>query len=77
MSTTLDPSSLSAPCGTTVFQFAFSGCRSIDGDQSASRSIQISLNPEHRPLVVDELVLRVEIIQHFHHLCAFGLVRSL
>ena len=53
------PASSSSPC---------SGCRVSIAINFAARRFQIGLNPEHRAVVVDELVLRVEIVQQLHHL---------
>jgi len=38
----------------------------INRDQLASRRLQIGLYPEHRPVIIDEQILRIEIVQQFH-----------
>ena len=38
----------------------------INRDQLPTRSVPISANPKHRPVIVDEAILRVEVIEQFH-----------
>ena len=42
------------------------GMTGINRNQLASRRLQIGLYPEHRPVVIHEEILRIEIVQQFH-----------
>ena len=40
--------------------------RGIDGDDAAVRGLQIGAEKEDWPVVVDEIVARVEVVEQFH-----------
>ena len=40
---------------------------SVNRDELSPRRLQIRLDPEHRPIVIDELILRIKIVQQLHN----------
>ena len=43
------------------------GLAGVDGDDPAARRIQVSAEPEHRPVVVNKGVVGIEVREQFHH----------